>query len=108
MSDSQGSPQDLDELAGLARRFAEREMHDEAAELYLLALRLDPTNLGVKLGLAEVRKLQRRKGGRPASLKEGLREQFRRNSIDAAHFLGLAHLYAEKGEHARAIECLEV
>ena len=28
--------------------------------------------------------------------------------IDAAHFLGLAHLYAEKGENVRAIECLEV
>ena len=37
-----------------------------------------------------------------------MREGFRRNAIDAAHFLGLAHLYAEKGENARAIECLEV
>lgn len=108
MSDPPGSPQDLDELAGLARRFTEREMFEEAADLYLLALRLDPQNLGVKLGLAETRKLQRLKGGRPGSLKEGMREQFRRNAIDAAHFLGLAHLYAEKGEHARAIECLEV
>jgi len=108
MSDSPGPSQDLDELSALARRFAEREMYEEAAELYLIALRLDPKNLGVKLGLAEVRKLQRQKGGRPGSIKEVLREQFRRNSIDAAHFLGLAHLYAEKGEHGRAVECLEV
>jgi CRP/FNR family cyclic AMP-dependent transcriptional regulator len=108
MSYRQGSPEEVEELAGLARRFAEREMVEEAAELYLLALRLDPQNLGVKLGLAEARKLQRRKGGRPMSLKEGMREQFRRNAIDAAHFLGLAHLYAEKGEHNRAVECLEV
>ena len=108
MSDPQGSPPDLAELTGLARRFAEREQLEEAAELYLLALRLDPKNLGVKLGLAEVRKLQRLKGGRPVSLKAGIREQFRRNAIDAAHFLGLAHLYAEKGEHGRAVECLEV
>ncbi|HEY8021106.1 MAG TPA: cyclic nucleotide-binding domain-containing protein [Thermoanaerobaculia bacterium] len=108
MSDPQGSSQDLDELAALARRFAEREMFEEAAELYQVALRVDPKNLGVKLGLAEVRRLQRLKGGRPASLKEGMREQFRRNAIDAAHFLGLAHLYAEKGEHGRASECLEV
>ena len=41
-------------------------------------------------------------------MKETIREQFRRSSIDAAHFLGLAHLYAEKGENNRAQECLEV
>jgi len=52
MSYRQGSPEEVEELAGLARRFAEREMYEEAAELYLLALRLDPQNLGVKLGLA--------------------------------------------------------
>jgi CRP/FNR family transcriptional regulator, cyclic AMP receptor protein len=109
MSDPQGSPQELAELTELARRFSGREMYEEAADLFLLALHLDPKNLGVKLGLAEVRKLQRRqKGGPPRTLKEMLREQFRRNAIDAAHFLGLAHLYAEKGEHGRAIECLEV
>ncbi len=108
MSDSPGPPQDVEELSLLAQRFTARAMYDEAAELYLLALRLDPKNLGVKLGLAEARKLQRQKRGRPGSLKEGMREQFRRNAIDAAHFLGLARLYAEKGEHGRAIECLEI
>jgi CRP/FNR family cyclic AMP-dependent transcriptional regulator len=45
-------------------------------------------------------------GGR--GVRDLLREGFRRNAIDAAHFVGLAHLYAEKGEHARAVECLEV
>jgi CRP-like cAMP-binding protein len=39
---------------------------------------------------------------------EMLCEGFRRNAIDAAHFVGLAHLYAEKGENARALECLKV
>jgi len=108
MSNPQSS-QDLDELTELARRFSEREMYEEAADLFMLALRLDPKNLGVKLGLAEVRKLQRqRKGGPPRTLKEMIREQFRRNAIDAAHFMGLAHLYAEKGENGRAIECIEV
>lgn len=109
MDDPQGPAQDLDALTALARRFAEREMYDEAAELFLLALRLAPKNMGVKLGLAEVRKRQRQqRGGQPRSLREGLREQFRRNAIDASHFLGLAHLYAEKGENGRAMECLEV
>jgi CRP/FNR family cyclic AMP-dependent transcriptional regulator len=115
MSDPQDQPTELtpevDDLADLARRMSAASRHDEAAELLLLALRLDPKNLSVKLALAEVRKLQQLEGGgdnRSRSLREVLREGFRRNAIDAAHFLGLAHLYAERGENARAIECLEV
>jgi CRP/FNR family cyclic AMP-dependent transcriptional regulator len=116
MSDPPDQPLDLtpdvDEIAGLARRMSAAARYDEAAELLLLALRLDSENLAVKLALAEVRKLQQQAGGggdgRGRSLREALREGFRRNAIDAAHFLGLAHLYAERGENARAIECLEV
>ena len=115
MSDPHDQPNDLtsevDEIAGLARRMSAASRHDEAAELLLLALRLDPANLAVKLALAEVRKLQQIEGGgdgRSRSLREVLREGFRRNAIDAAHFLGLAHLYAERGENGSALECLEV
>jgi CRP/FNR family transcriptional regulator, cyclic AMP receptor protein len=115
MRDTRHQPQDLtrevDELADLARRMSAASRHDEAAELLLLALRLDPANLSVKLALAEIRKLQQLEGGgdsRSRSLREVLREGFRRSAIDAAHFLGLAHLYAERGENARAIECVEV
>ena len=109
MSDQQTPQGDLQDLADLARRFTARGQYDEAAELFLLALRIDPRNLGVKMGLAEVRKLLRQQAGKPQrSLRDLLREQLRRNAIDAAHFLGLAHLYAEKGEHARACECLEI
>lgn len=111
MTDRHLPPNDVDELVDLAGRFAERERFDDAAELYLLALRLDPKNVGVKLGLADVRKRQRqRQGGMgsPRSLRELVREQLRRAAIDSAHFLGLAHTYAERGENARAIECLEV
>ncbi|HYG65668.1 MAG TPA: cyclic nucleotide-binding domain-containing protein, partial [Thermoanaerobaculia bacterium] len=109
MRDPQSPSQDVDDLAELARRLSERGRYEEAAELFMLALRLDPKNLSVKLGLAEARKLQtQQRGGTSRSLKEMMRESFRRNAIDAAHFLGLAHLYAEKGENARAIECLEI
>ncbi|MES1243186.1 MAG: hypothetical protein ABUT39_16355, partial [Acidobacteriota bacterium] len=45
---------------------------------------------------------------RGRGVQDMLREGFRRNAIDSAHFVGLAHLYAEKGEHARAVQCLEV
>ncbi|MFP3941568.1 MAG: cyclic nucleotide-binding domain-containing protein [Thermoanaerobaculia bacterium] len=110
MSDRPIPPDDVDELVGLARRLADRERLDEASELYLLALRLDPKNVGVKLGLGEIRKRQRQRhgGSSPRSLRGLVREQMRRASIDAAHFLGLAHIYAEKGENSRAVECLEV
>ncbi len=110
MSDPQSpSNPEVQELTDLARRFAETGRYEESADLLLLALRLEPKNLSVKLGLAEIRKLQQQhKGTSSRSLRDILREGFRRNAIDAAHFLGLAHLYAEKGENARAIECIEV
>ena len=102
-------PLDIETMAELARRFAERRMLGEAADMYLVALRLDPKNLGLKLALAQVRRQQ--KNDRQAAERdprETQREDLRRNAIDAAHFLGLAHLYAEKGETARALECLEI
>ncbi|HEY4562845.1 MAG TPA: tetratricopeptide repeat protein, partial [Thermoanaerobaculia bacterium] len=96
-------------MTELAQRFNTSGRYEEAADLLLLALRLDPKNLSVKLALAEVRKLQQQHTGTSSrSLRDILREGFRRNAIDASHFLGLAHLYAEKGENARAIECIEV
>src|SRR3954451_25198523 len=101
--------QEVRDLTELAQRFNTSGRYEEAADLLLLALRLDPKNLSVKLALAEVRKLQQQHTGTSSrSLRDVLREGFRRNAIDAAHFLGLAHLYAEKGENARAIECIEV
>ena len=97
------SPLDLEEISDLARRFAERQMYDEAAGLFGLALRLDPKNLGLRLALAQVRRLQKRE-----HKDQDPREEMRRNAIDAAHFVGLAHLYAERGEYARSIECLTI
>jgi CRP/FNR family cyclic AMP-dependent transcriptional regulator len=111
MNDPQSptTSQEVRELTDLAKRFSESGRYEEAADLLLLALRVEPKNLSVKLGLAEIRKLQQQyKGTSSRSLRDILREGFRRNAIDAAHFLGLAHLYAEKGENARAIECIEV
>ncbi|HSU82637.1 MAG TPA: cyclic nucleotide-binding domain-containing protein [Thermoanaerobaculia bacterium] len=103
------SHQEVRELTDLAHRFSTSGRYEEAADILLLALRLDPKNLSVKLGLAEIRKLQQQHTGTSSrSLRDVLREGFRRNALDAAHFLGLAHLYAEKGENARAIECIEV
>jgi CRP/FNR family cyclic AMP-dependent transcriptional regulator len=110
MSDQRKAEQEVDELSDLARRLAESGRYEEAAELLQVALRLDSQSLSVKLALAEVRKQQQQQGGGGGvrSLRDMLREGFRRNAIDGAHFLGLAHLYAERGENSRAIECVEM
>lgn len=100
---------DLEHLTSLAKRCAEREMLDEAEELFLLALRFDPDNLGVQLNLAQIRKQQKETLGRKRrDGEERLREQFRRNAIDAAHFFGLAALYEERHKRDQALECLEI
>jgi CRP-like cAMP-binding protein/tetratricopeptide (TPR) repeat protein len=102
-------PQDLESLIQLAKRLAGRRRYEEASELLAVALRMDPANRGAKLALAEVRKRQgQAAGASPKSPRDTLLEQQRRGAIDAAHFIGLAHLYAEKGENARALDCLQV
>jgi len=110
MSDPKPPPIDVDELVSLAEKLAGRDRFDEAAEIYLIARRFDPKNVGIKLGLADVRKRQSQShgGASPRGLRESVREQHRRAALDAAHFLGLAHAYAEKGENARASQCIEV
>ncbi|MEO8197575.1 MAG: cyclic nucleotide-binding domain-containing protein [Thermoanaerobaculia bacterium] len=107
---SVSEPPDVKELVALARRFAERKLYDEAAELFGVALRLEPRNLGTRLALARVRRMQKALG-RLATAKdpvENARSEMRRNGIDASHFVGLAWLYAEKGEEFRALECLHI
>jgi len=109
MSQPQQPPIDLKQIASLAKRFADRQMLDEAAELFQLALRFEPKNRGLQLGLADVRKRKREmQGQRQKSAEEALREKLRRDAIDASHFLGLAHLYEERGKREQAVECLEI
>lgn len=107
---SVSEPPDVKELVALARRFAERKLYDEAAELFGVALRLEPRNLGTRLALARIRRLQKAQGRLAASKDpvEAARSEMRRNGIDASHFVGLAWLYAEKGEEFRALECLHI
>jgi CRP/FNR family cyclic AMP-dependent transcriptional regulator len=109
MSQKPTLPDDVDALAAMARRLAGRRRYEEAAELFQVALALDPQNMGIKLSLAELRKRQTQAtGSQPRGLRETLAKQRKRDAIDAAHFLGLAHLFADKGEDARSLDCLQV
>ena len=103
------SPQDLESLVSLAKGFADRDLFDEAIDLFEMALRFEPDNLGLKLSLAQVKYQQRRqRGSYGRDGEEALREQLRRNAIDCAHFFGLAALYEERGKQELAVECLTI
>lgn len=109
MPGSQNPPVDLDLLTSMAKRFANFDMFEEARQLFEIALSLEPDNRGVQLGLAQIRHhLREEEGSRQRSAQEELREQFRRNAIDACHFFGLAALYWERNKPKLASECLEI
>lgn len=93
----------------MAKRFANHDMYEEARQLFEIALSLDPNNRGVQLGLAQIRQhVREEEGTRQRTAQEELREQFRRNAIDACHFFGLAALYWERSKPKLASECLEI
>jgi len=99
---------DVRDLVDLARRFADAKRYDEALELFQLALRIDPRDLGIRLAVARLRKLRRAAIKTPEKdPAETVRDEMRRASIDASHFVGLSWLYAERGEDFSALECLE-
>jgi CRP/FNR family transcriptional regulator, cyclic AMP receptor protein len=102
-------PIDLERISSLARQFAELDMAQEASDLFELALRLDPHNRGLQLSLAKLRnQIKSRHSSHERDVENALREQFRRNAIDACHFFGLGALYHDRGKKQLAAECLEI
>jgi CRP-like cAMP-binding protein/Flp pilus assembly protein TadD len=101
---------DVRDLVALARRFADAKRFDEALELFQVALRLDPKDLGIRLAIARLRKLRKAaaRGTVEKAPAEALKDELRRAAIDASHYVGLAWLYAERGEEFPALECLDL
>ncbi|HVS02216.1 MAG TPA: cyclic nucleotide-binding domain-containing protein, partial [Thermoanaerobaculia bacterium] len=110
MSETPSPPFELQELAALAKRFVEARRLDEAVLLFELALRLDPRNMGIQLSLAQLKRQRHQpgSGSGPRTLREALQEQLRRDALDAKHFLGLARLFAARGDEPKALEYLEI
>ncbi|MEL7059781.1 MAG: cyclic nucleotide-binding domain-containing protein [Acidobacteriota bacterium] len=109
MSQAQTPPLDLEPITATANRFAALKMYSEAAELFEMALRLDPGNRGVQLALARVRKeLKEELGVHERDVEAEVARRFKRNAIDACHFFGLGALYEERGKPQLASECLEI
>lgn len=109
MSQDRSLPLDIDQLVTLARQLVDRDLLDEATELFQLAQRLEPENLGIKLSLAQLRNRQRQRSDEDqADVGKIVLERVRRDTIDAFHFFGLAALYEERGKKAQAMQCLEI
>jgi CRP/FNR family cyclic AMP-dependent transcriptional regulator len=102
-------PIDADDLAVLARRYADQGMYDEAIHLYEMAEKLKPGSVSVRINLAHTREL---KAGAEASRYETVRQdvdaQRARDEIDASQYVGLAQYYMAKDQTAKAIELLEI
>jgi CRP/FNR family cyclic AMP-dependent transcriptional regulator len=102
-------PVESDDLAGLARRYTDQGMFDEAIHLYEMASKLRPGSVSFKINLARVRDLKREaEESRYASVRQEVRSQRSRDEIDASQYVGLAQYYIAKDQTSKAIELLEI
>lgn len=102
-------PIDVDDLAVLARRYADQGMFDESIHLYEMACKLKPGSVALKINLSRVRDLKREaEKERYASVREEVLAERSRDEIDASQYVGLAQYYIEKDQTTKAIELLEI
>lgn len=100
------SERELDDLLRLAQRMATRSHVEHAVALCEIVEESAPDHPGLGVLLAELRALS--PAERPTPSLEEVREEARRASIDASHYLGLAALYTDRGETTAALECLQM
>lgn len=102
-------PVNVEELASLARKFADQNMYDEAIHLYEMAVKVDPGSLALKINLARVRELKKEaEESRMQAATAELAESRKKDDIDANHYIGLAEFYIAKDQTAKGIELLEI
>src|SRR5436309_14089460 len=87
-------PIDADDLIGLARRYADQGMYDEAIHLYEMAEKLKPGSVAVRINLARTRDLKEKaEGTRYETLRQIVDAQRARDEVDASQYVGLAQYY---------------
>lgn len=102
-------PVDADDLAHLARRYADQGMFDEAIHLYEMACKLKPGSVTLKVNLSRARDLKKEyESSRMAALREEVLSERARDEIDAAQCVGLAEYYAAKDQSTKALELFEI
>ena len=100
---------DVETLAGLAAKFADQDMFEEAINLYELSAKLKPDSVAIKLNLARVRELADEKKARQVEeLKDKILNERHKDDIDASQYVGLAKFYLKRRDTTQAVELLEI
>jgi CRP-like cAMP-binding protein len=102
-------PIDAEELASLAKRYADQGMFDEAIHLYEMAEKLKPGSVAIRINLARVRDQKRAaEESRYTEVRQEVVAERARDEIDSSQYVGLAQYYMAKDQTSKAIELLEI
>jgi CRP-like cAMP-binding protein len=102
-------PIEIDDLATIARHYADQGMFDEAIHLYEMACKLRPGSVALKINLARARDLKRlAEEERFTTVKAEVLAERSRDEIDSSQYIGLAQYYIAKDQTPKAIELLEI
>src|SRR5438034_4569300 len=102
-------PIEADDLAALAKRYADQGMYDESIHLYEMAEKLKPGSVALRINLARVRDLKKQaEESRFADLRLEVDAERAHDEIDASQYVGLAQYYMAKDQTSKAIELLEI
>src|SRR6058998_72051 len=109
LASEQSIPIDAEELAVLAKRYADQGMYDEAIHLYEMAEKLKPGSVALRINLARVRDLKKQaEEARFADLRIEVDAERVHDEADSSQYVGLAQYYMAKDQTAKAIELLEI
>src|SRR5436853_7498066 len=102
-------PIDAEELATLAKRYADQGMFDESIHLYEMAEKLKPGSVAIRINLARVRDLKSAaEESRYSEVRAEVIAERARDEIDSSQYVGLAQYYMAKDQTSKAIELLEI
>src|SRR5436853_2055538 len=102
-------PIDAEELATLAKRYADQGMFDESIHLYEMAEKLKPGSVAIRINLARVRDLKSAaEESRYSEVRAEVMAERAHDEVDSSQYVGLAQYYMAKDQTSKAIELLEI